>query len=212
MKKLALIGTKEFACQIIDFTQRSGDFEIVGFLDDIEQLDSIHYGYPVLGTPSNAEELLRQEIIDCVFIAIGYTRFDLRESYFNLLKGKVPFANIIEPTAELGEGVVLGEGIYIGRNTIIDDHAELKDNVFVHRNCLVGHDSVIGKHTYLSGIDHFAGFCKVGERTFIGLSVCVADHLEIGDDVWVCIGSIVAKNLKKPGKYISQSVMLTKIE
>jgi len=212
MKKLAIIGTKEFAIQIKGFAKRIGKYEIVGYLDNIEPVGNIIDGYPVLGTVKDAIALYKAGKLDAVFIAVGYTRFDLRESFYNELKGKVPFANIIEPTAELGEGVILGEGIYIGRNTIIDDGAELKDNTFIHRNCLIGHDSVIGKHTYCSGMDHMAGYCNVGERTFIGLSVCVADHMIIGDDVYVGIGSIVAKNLKKPGKYLSQSVLLTKID
>lgn len=212
MRKLAIIGTKEFAQQIRGFAKRSGEYEFVGYLDDLEQEGSIIEGFPVLGNVKDGIRLHKEGIIDCVFIAIGYTRFDLRESYYNDLKGQVPFATIIEPTAEIGEGVKIGEGVYVGRNTIIDDGSELKDNVFIHRNCLIGHESVIGKHTYCSGLDHMAGFCNVGERTFIGLSVCVADHMTIGDDVWVGIGSIVAKNLKKPGKYLSQSMVLTKIE
>lgn len=212
MNKLAIIGTKEFAQQIRGFAKRCGEYEFVGYLDDLEQEGSIIEGFPVLGNVKDGIRLHKEGIIDCVFIAIGYTRFDLRESYYNDLKGQVPFATIIEPTAEIGEGVKIGEGVYVGRNTIIDDGSELKDNVFIHRNCLIGHESVIGKHTYFSGLDHMAGFCNVGERTFIGLSVCVADHMTIGDDVWVGIGSIVAKNLKKPGKYLSQSMVLTKIE
>jgi len=212
MKKLALIGTKEFAQQIRGFIKRIGGFEFVGYLDDMVEKNTIIEGYSVLGSVSDAKYLYKQGIIECVFIAIGYSRFDLREFYYNILKNVVPFANIIEPTAELGENVKLGEGIYIGRNTIIDDGTELKDNVFIHRNCLIGHDSIIGKHTYCSGMDHMAGFCYIGERTFIGLSVCVADHIVIGDDVWVGIGSIVAKNLKKSGKYLSQNILLTKIE
>ena len=57
-----------------------------------------------------------------------------------------------------------------------------------------------------------AGFCEVGERVFVGLSVCVADHLTITNDVWVGIGSIVAKNITEPGKYMSASVRLIKVE
>ena len=212
MQKLAIIGTKGFAQQIRGFAKRAGGFEFVGYLDNLEPIGSYIDGYPVLGTVHDGIKLYKEGIIDCVFVAVGYTRFDLREAFYNELKGSVPFANIIEPTAELCDRVILGEGVYVGRNTIIDDGVELKDNVFIHRNCLIGHDSVIGKHTYCSGLDHMAGFCHVGERTFIGLSVCVADHMIIGDDVWVGIGSIVAKHLKKPGKYLSQSMVLTKIE
>lgn len=211
MKRLALIGTKEFAEQIFFFAKRTGEFEFVGYFDEIEPTGKIINGFPVLGKVDDAIKLYQEGKFDCIFIAVGYTRFDLREEFYNRLKGQVPFANIIDPTAELGRDVKLGEGIYVGRNAIIDDETVIEDNVFIHRNNMVGHNSIVHKHSYLSGLDHMAGFCEIGTRTFIGLSVCVADHVKIADDVWVGIGCIVAKNIKKPGKYMTESVLLTKI-
>lgn len=211
MKRLALIGTKEFAEQILYFSKRTGEFEFVGYFDNIEQVGNIINGYPVLGKVDDAIRLHREGVYDCIFIAVGYTRFDLREQFYNALKGKVPFANIIDPTAEIGRDVKLGEGIYVGRNAIIDDETVIEDNVFIHRNNMIGHNSIVHKHSYLSGLDHMAGFCEIGERVFIGLSVCIADHVSICDDVWIGIGCIVAKKIRKPGKYMTESVLLTKI-
>lgn len=211
MKRLALIGTKEFSEQIIHFAERTGEYEFVGYFDDLAEKGTIINDRPVFGKVEEAINLYEKDVFDCIFIGIGYTRFDLREYYYNLLKGKVPFATIKDPTAEIGRDVRLGEGIYIGRNAIIDDETIIEDNVFIHRNNMVGHNSIVHKHSYLSGLDHMAGFCEIGERTFIGLSVCVADHIKIADDVWIGIGCIVAKNIKKPGKYMTESVLLTKI-
>lgn len=211
MKRLALIGTKEFAEQILYFAKRTEEFEFVGYFDNIEPAGRIINGYPVLGKVDDAEQFYKLGIYDCIFIAVGYTRFDLREQFYELLKGKVPFANIIDPTAEIGRDVKLGEGIYVGRNAIIDDESIIEDNVFIHRNNMIGHNSIVHKHTYLSGLDHMAGFCEIGERVFIGLSVCIADHISICDDVWIGIGCIVAKKIRKPGKYMTESVLLTKI-
>ncbi len=211
MKRLALIGTKEFAEQILYFAKRTEEFVFVGYFDNIEPAGRIINGYPVLGKVDDAEKFYKQGIYDCIFIAVGYTRFDLREQFYELLKGKVPFANIIDPTAEIGRDVKLGEGIYVGRNAIIDDESIIEDNVFIHRNNMIGHNSIVHKHSYLSGLDHMAGFCEIGERVFIGLSVCIADHISICDDVWIGIGCIVAKKIRKPGKYMTESVLLTKI-
>ena len=211
MKRLALIGTKEFAEQILYFAKRTEEFEFVGYFDNIEPVGRIINGYPVLGKVDEAEQFYQKGIYDCIFIVVGYTRFDLREQFYELLKGKVPFANIIDPTAEIGRDVKLGEGIYVGRNAIIDDESIIEDNVFIHRNNMIGHNSIVHKHSYLSGLDHMAGFCEIGERVFIGLSVCIADHISICDDVWIGIGCIVAKKIRKPGKYMTESVLLTKI-
>lgn len=212
MKKLAIIGTKEFAEQITDFAIETGNFEVVGYYDNIESKGKIINGRPVFGPVADAVEGYREKVFDEIFIGVGYTRFDLREAFYNELKGKVPFANIIMPSAEVSPTAKLGEGIYVGPHSTIAAHTVIDNNVFIHGNCLIGHDSYLKSHSYFSGRDFMAGFCNVGERVFIGLSVCVADHMTIADDVWVGIGSIVAKDLTSPGKYMSPTVRLVKVE
>ena len=71
-----------------------------------------------------------------IFIAVGYTRFDLREQFYNQLKGKVPFANIIMPTAEVSSTAKLGEGNYIGPHNTLAAHTIIENNVFGINNCL----------------------------------------------------------------------------
>lgn len=212
MKRLTIIGTKEFAEQITDFAIQTDEFEVIGYYDNIEPKGSVVFGRPVLGTVLDAITDYNQNLFDCIFIAVGYTRFDLREMFYNQLKGKVPFANIISKSAEVSESAKLGEGVYIGPHTTVAAHSIIDDNVFVHGNCLIGHDSHVHRHTYFSGRDYMAGFCEIGERSFVGLSVCIADHIFVCDDVWIGIGSIVAKNLKEPGKYMSTSSKLIKVE
>ena len=211
MKRLALIGSKEFAQQIRHFAEYAGGFETIGYFDDYMHPGEMVNGLPILGHYEDIEDEYKRGRFDEIFLAAGYNNFQFRESAFTRLKGKVPFATIIDPSAEICRGVKLGEGVYVGRNTIVDDCAIVDDNVFIHRNCLIGHDSHIHSHSYISGLDHMAGFCDIGARNFIGLSVCIADHISTCEDVWVGIGCIVAKKIRKPGKYMTESVLLTKI-
>lgn len=212
MKKLAIIGTKEFAEQITDFAIQTGQFEVVGYYDNIEPKGSTVNGRPVLGTVKDAINGYQDKEFDEIFIGVGYTRFDLREQFYEQLKGKVPFANIIMPSAEVSPTAKLGEGVYVGPRTTIAANTVVENNVFVHGHCLLGHDCHIHSHSYFSGRDYMAGFCNVGERVFVGLSVCVADHINITNDVWVGIGSIVAKDLSQSGKYMSASTRLVRVE
>lgn len=212
MKKLAIIGTKEFAEQITDFAIQTGEFEVVGYYDNIELKGNVVNGRPVFGTVADAIKDHQNKVFDEIFIGVGYTRFDLREQFYSQLKGKVPFANIINTTAEVSPSARLGEGVYVGPHTTIAANTIVENNVFVHGHCLLGHDCHIHSHTYFSGRDYMAGFCNIGSKVFIGLSVCVADHISITDDVWVGIGSIVAKDLTQSGKYMSASTRLVRVE
>ena len=212
MKRLTLIGTKEFSEQIISFANRTGEFEFVGYFDDIVEKGTIVNGKPVLGRVEESLEMYRQGVFDCIFEGIGYTRFDLREYYYNMLKGKVPFANIIDKTASIGCNVILGEGIYVGIKSSVGDNTIIGDNVFIHGSTDIGHDNKIGSHTYFSGRTDTAGFCEIGERNFLGIRTLFSDHIKICNDVWIGLGCVVAKDIKQPGKYMSSAAKLYKIE
>lgn len=211
-KKLAIIGTKEFSEQIRFYAEKTGKFEFVGYFDDLEEKGTMIQGSPVLGKVEESIDLYHQGLFDCIFIGIGYTRFDLREYYYKKLKGEVPFANIIMPRVTLDEKIQLGEGIYIGEDTFICPNCMIDDNVFIHGGCVIAHDNKIGKHSYLAGRIDTAGFCEIGERNFVGVRVIFADHVKTCQDVWIGLACVVAKSINEPGKYMSPAAKLYKIE
>ena len=212
MMRLALIGTKEFSEQIISFANKTGEYDFVGYFDDLVETGTIINGKPVFVKVEDAIDMYKKGLIDCIFEGIGYTRFDLREYYYNLLQGKVPFANIIMPTAKIASDVKLGEGLFVGEGTKIDKGCEIGNNVFIHGSSTIGHDNAVGSHTYFSGRFNSAGFATIGKRCFFGICTCVSDHITICDDVWIGLACVVAKNIKESGKYMSPAAKLYKIE
>ena len=208
MKRLALIGSKEFARQIRSYAEKNGEYTVIGYFDDFENVGSFIEGLPVLGKISDAEIVYKRKQFDCIFCAAGYNNFSFRENVFNSLKGKVPFANIINPSVSIGKGVILGEGIYIGANSYIADETVVQDNVFIHAGTTLGHNNTIGSHTYISGRFDTCGYVNVGKRCFIGVRCLVSDHVTICDDTWLGIGSLVLKNIEQSGKYMSVSRLM----
>lgn len=211
-KRLALIGTTVFSQQIKGFAELTGNFEVVCYYNDL-----VEYGTPIgddglicRGAVANCLVDYQNDVFDEAFICVGYTRFDLRESFYNLLKGKVPLATIIHPEAIVDKTAVIGEGVYVGWRTLIDCHSVIEDNV-VLLNDFISHNNIIRKHTYVAGGSRTTGFVEIGQRCFIGSSCLFADHLTVCDDVWLSIGSIVTTNIKKPGKYVSAAIKLVNI-
>lgn len=212
MKRLALIGSKDFAQQIQILAEDTGEYRVVGYFDDFEEKGAIIRSLPVLGKIEDIETVYKQDLFDCIFFAAGYNNFAFRESAFNKIFGKVPFATIISPSARVGIDVKIGEGVYIGDDSYIGDRTVIGNNVFMHGATTIAHDNEIGEHTYLSGRINTAGFCKIGKRCFVGICVIFSEHIFITDDVWIGLGCIVAKNIKEAGKYMSPSAKLYKIE
>ncbi len=212
MKRLALIGSKEFAEQISELIAMTGQYSIVGYFDDFEEKGTLVRGLPILGKIAEVEFCYSKDLFDCLFFASGYNNFIFRDNTFSTLKGKIPFANIIMPDVEIGKNVRLGEGVFIGNHSIIGNNTIIEDNVFIHGSTNIGHDNRIGRSTYISGRFDTAGFCKIGCRNFMGIKVMVSDHVSTSDDIWIGLGCIVAKDLKQPGKYMSSAAKLYKID
>lgn len=208
MKRLALIGSKEFAEQIQGFAEATGQFVVVGYFDDYEEKGTIIRSLPVLGGINDIESEYQKGSFDCVFLAAGYNNFIFRENTFNKLSPTVPFANILSPSATIGRNVIIGQGVFVGDHTYIDDKSIIEDNVFIHVGSTIGHNNIIGAHTYISGRFDTCGDVKVGKRCFIGVRCLVSDHVSICDDSWIGIGSVVLKNITEPGKYMPISRLI----
>ena len=212
MKRLALIGSKDFAEQLQILAEETGEYKVVGYFDDFEKKGTLIRSLPVLGKIDEIVTEYTNGFFDCVFLAAGYKNFTFRELVFNKIFGKVPFATIVSPSTRIGIDVKIGQGVYIGENSKIGDRTIIGNNVFMHGDTIIAHDNEIGDHTYLSGRINTAGYCKIGRRCFVGICVLFSEHILVVDDVWIGLGCVVAKNIKEAGKYMSPSAKLYKIE
>ena len=114
------------------------------------------------------------------------------------------------------QGIVIGEGAFVGRNTILsckngdillEDHANIGFNVeiFSASRVRVGKSVLIAAYTYLVGGDHLydrvdvpvlyqgrtAQGIDVGDHVWLGAHVVVTDGSRIGRDAIVGAGAVV---------------------
>lgn len=114
------------------------------------------------------------------------------------------------------QGIVIGEGVFVGRNTILsckngdillEDHANIGFNVeiFSASRVRVGKSVLIAAYTYLVGGDHLydrvdvpvlyqgrtAQGIDVGDHVWLGAHVVVTDGSRIGRDAIVGAGAVV---------------------
>lgn len=211
MKKLALIGSKAMAHAICDMVELYHLYDVIGYFDDFAEKRSIGEGRPILGNTDDCINMYHNGLFDYIFIAIGYNNFEGRKKLYSKFKGVIPFANIISPTAfihpsaRIGEGVLLSDGVYINRDAVIED------NVAITLRSIVNHGGYVKKHTFFSTGVITAGNVIIGEKCFVGVGCVISDGVSISDDVWLSPGSIVIKDIKKPGHYLSQSSKLFNI-
>ena len=101
--------------------------------------------------------------------------------------------------------VRIGDDVEIGANTTIDrgalDDTVIGNDVKLDNQLQIAHNVQIGDHTAIAGCVGIAGSTRIGRRCTIGGAAMIIGHLEIGDDVHVSAGTLVAKSLPRAGHY-----------
>lgn len=212
MKRIAFIGSGDLAIDLCERVVLWNQYEVAGFIDGSQEIGSVINGYPVLGNDDDVTCLYKEGVFDCIYIAIGYLKFQVREKLYNRFKGVVPLANIISPTAYVHPTAILGEGIQLSDGVYIAQHAEIEDNVLITLHSIVNHGGLVKKHTFFSTRVTTAGNVTIGERCFVGVGVVISDGITVCDDVWLSPGSIVVSDIKKSGQYLSAAAKLFKIK
>ena len=169
------------------------------------------FNLPILGQTADLIHYYKDGVFDYVFIAIGYNHFEIKENVYNLIKGKIPLANIISEKAIVDSGAVLGEGILITDEAYIARDSVVGDNTSITLRSIINHGVRVGKHCFFSTNVTTAGNIRIGNRCFIGVGTIISDGVTICDDVWLSPGTVVGNNIEKPGRYISYAMKYIKI-
>lgn len=84
-----------------------------------------------------------------------------------MLDREPPIAEGIHPSAVIGSGVKLGEGVGIGPNVVIGAGAEIGDHVQIGANCVIGPEAKIGAYTRFYPLVSFYHHCVIGSHCLV---------------------------------------------
>lgn len=195
MKDLYLVGAggcgREVLNMILDMHAAQGPkWNIVGFLDDThDPLAGKACDYPVVGTIQDYAPKPNDALLMCIAAPAA------KRQIVPMLKARGAFFDsFISPWTVLGRHNEIGEGAvaYAGFSMSVNDRIGAFATLL---NCSFGHDVVVGDFCTISGNCGLLGYVKLGNGVFLGDSARIAPHVEIGDDAYVGIGSVVIKNV-----------------
>ncbi|MFT5776846.1 acyl-ACP--UDP-N-acetylglucosamine O-acyltransferase [Hyphomonas sp.] len=87
---------------------------------------------------------------------------------------------IVEPGAELGDGVRIGPFCHIGAHAVIGDRTQLHAHAVVTGHTTLGHDCAVHSHAVLGGTPQVLGFQDVPEsRLEIGNDCTMREHTTV---------------------------------
>jgi sugar O-acyltransferase (sialic acid O-acetyltransferase NeuD family) len=103
----------------------------------------------------------------------------------------IEFLTLIHPAACVSAMATLGEGVFVGANSVIGADTSVGSHAFINRGVTIGHDSVIGEYARLNPGCNIGGHVQIGRAAMIGMGANVIQEIVIGDEAVIAAGAVV---------------------
>jgi sugar O-acyltransferase (sialic acid O-acetyltransferase NeuD family) len=211
MKRLAIIGSSELAIQIINLASECPEFQIVGYFDDFEEVNTLKNGYLILGSLKDITNSFSGKVFDLLIFGIGYNHLRAKLDIYSKYCSGIPFATVIHPDTIIDKSAEIGEGVVIYPGVIIDKKVRVGSHTVLNLGCCIAHDSHVGMNSFLAPRVVISGFCNIGENCMLGTNATIIDNISIAPCTWIGAGSVVIKNLSETGLYVGNPAKLKKV-
>lgn len=148
-----------------------GDMPVVVQLDEFMAADNEVY---ILGPTTPTRAVLAAEV---------QRRFGIK------------FTQLVHPTAYVSPLARVGEGVFVGANSVVGPGVKLADHVFVNRGVTIGHDTCIGSFSRIQPGSNLGGLSNIGKGVTVGIGATLIERLVIGDDAFIGAGAVVTSDV-----------------
>ena len=185
--KLALFGygghAREVACQI--------DQEVTFFVDD-------QY-VPTVPNVKGISTFNPKEYLMMVAVANSKDRFDIVQR----LPKETQYFTYIHPSVQImDDNIEVGEGSFIGANSILTTNIKLGKHALLNRGNHIGHDCFIGD--YFSAMPNavVGGNVWIDDKVYIGSCSNIREKIKIIANITIGMNAAVVKNITESGTYV----------
>lgn len=194
-RKLVIWGASGHALVVADIVRLQGDYELIGFLDDVEpeRHGTEFDGLPVLGGREKLDELKEMGVNHLI---MGFGNCAARLKFSALVREKgFSLASAIHPGAIVAGDVVISPGTVIAAGVVINPRANIGESVIINTGATVDHECSIEEGVHLCPGVHLAGNVSIGRASWIGIGTIVSDHLRIGANTVIGAGAVVMHDI-----------------
>ena len=195
MDKIVIWGASGHAMVVADIIRLQGQYQIVGFLDNInhQRHNNAFYGSQILG---GEEQLDKLRIQGVNFLIFGFGNGKARLKLTDLVKLKgFQLPSAIHPDSIIASDVTIGPGTVVAAGAVINPKCLIGENVIINTSSSVDHECVIEDGAHICPGAHLAGKVTVGRAAWVGIGACVIDHISIGEESLIGAGAVVIKDV-----------------
>lgn len=191
-KILYILGCGGHARSVADVILDNNPSQSLVFVDENAHENETIFGFPVIKfLPNNAEN---------IFVAIGDSKKRKELSQNKKLVNVISKRAYVSSTADLSDGIFVGDGAHIG------SFAKIGRGVIANNNCVIEHECEIGDFTHVSVNTTVCGRVHIGSGVFLGAGSVVRDYISVCSDVTIGAGGVIVKNITESGVYIGVPV------
>lgn len=192
--KIVIYGIGSLGEKIFEYNKRDGLYDIIGFVDDKQNLEPEYCGVPTMNYADFKSKYTPEECK--VFVAIGYVKCNY---YRELVSNRVvadgyELVNYVSPNSICWDGTLIGTNIFVADNVFVGHGCKLHNGVILYEGCTFSHDTEIESNCFLSLRVTFGGYTKLGHNSFVGLNTTVKDDVTIGAYNIIGCGTNVIKS------------------
>ena len=201
MKPIILNGGGGHCISCIDVIERSGNFELIGILDLIQNVGQNFLNYPLIGTENDLNVLIKE--CSNFLITLGQIKSSIkREIIYLKVKeagGNLPV--IISPFAYVSKHTTIGEGTIIMHNAVVNAGTSIGNCCIINTKSLIEHEATVGNFCHISTASIVNGQANIGDCSFIGSNTVISNNIHVAANTVIAAGSQVLKNIDLPGTY-----------
>lgn len=138
-----------------------------------------------------------------VAVADSQDRFDI----VNRLPKETKYFTFIHPTAQImDDNIEIGEGSFIGANSIITTNIKIGKHCLLNRGNHIGHDSFIGDYFSAMPCAVVGGNVWIDNKVYMGSCSNIREKIKITPNVTIGMNGAVVKNITESGVYVGVPV------
>jgi sugar O-acyltransferase (sialic acid O-acetyltransferase NeuD family) len=185
MTGLVIVGAGGFARETAQAVRDTGDFELLGHLDDNPALHGTEVdGVPVLGGSDLVHDLTGARVVVCIGNPRDYAARARLVRRFALPEER--YATVVHPTAVVSGTSVIGPGSVLLAHCVLTAAVRVGAHVSVMPHVVLTHDDVIEDFATLTAGVRLGGGVRLERGAYVGSGALVREGTTIG--AWSQIG------------------------
>lgn len=194
--KSVIIGAGKYGEVYLSYLREAG-VEVIGFLDDDENLHSkIIGGLPILGTTDIMPDLKTDYGVEAIYCPIGSNR--IRSNFLEEARRLGYLTpNFIHPEVIISPDVTIAdEGVYILCGSLLMPHVKIEKDVMISVGTSIVHHTVLRQGVFVSNGVNVGASIIAEKYAYLGMGSTIMTGVErLGEDCLIGAGAVVIRDV-----------------